>query len=65
MTVVCPKCNSFLQQEDDLNVPHYQCPNCGIIFANYAKVMKQQADARAVSREINKQLPNTENNDYE
>ena len=33
--MICPKCAYQRTQKDDINVPDYECPNCGIIYAKY------------------------------
>lgn len=35
MITVCPKCGYKRQSKDDHEVPDYQCPDCGVIYAKY------------------------------
>jgi len=37
----CPKCGTERQQEEGMT-PSYECPSCGIIYAKYEKILKQQ-----------------------
>ena len=41
MAKKCPKCGTERQEKDSIT-PSYECPSCGIIYAKYEKILKQQ-----------------------